>query len=352
MKFFLSILLFFSLSLSFSQDEEGAHQLVREGIQLHDRGDYNGALTKYKKALTLDENNYNAMIETAITYSTMGKNQEAVDQCWKILEIHGDSEEDLMLVYVTLGNSLDAMGKGESAVEVYEEGIAKYPDKYLLRFNLGITHMRLKEDDKAQKRFTESAYLNPEHPGTHNALARLNFENNRIAAILAFCRFFVLENISARAKENYGYLDYLMYKGVERVNKNTITINLDGGMLLDSTAEIPENHFGKVELSLVFAQALDVGDKKMKAYERFNNSLMSICGSLEENLEGNRGFFWEYYAPYFIELNKKGHTLAYTLVIFSASDEKSIKKVQQKNSYLISDFFKWHDKYEWPELPK
>ena len=51
----LSLLL--SVSFCFAQNKVEAEKLVEEGIPYHDKGDFEGAINKYDKALELDKNN-------------------------------------------------------------------------------------------------------------------------------------------------------------------------------------------------------------------------------------------------------------------------------------------------------
>lgn len=61
------------VTLGFSQNKTAADDLVMEGIELHDNGDYKGAIAKYDKALAIDKDNLFALTEKAYSLLSLGK---------------------------------------------------------------------------------------------------------------------------------------------------------------------------------------------------------------------------------------------------------------------------------------
>lgn len=339
----------FSL-IGFSQNKEGAEEIVSEGIYLHDKGNFSGALAKYDQALKMDANNYFAMAEKALTLHAMGRYQDAADLCSKALGIHG-TEEDVSMTYITWGNSLDAAGKPESAIEVYEEAIIKYPENYLIYFNIAITHSGLKDYETALPYFHKSAMFKPDHASSHNAISRLLYGENTIPSFLALLRFFAIEPMGTRAELNLELLNEILYGNVQKTGKNTISISLGGDFFKDSTenAEVKPNDFSALELAFTLgvAMTLSSDSKKTNDAERLNSILESLCGMMETEKPKNSGFYWDYYVPYFLEMKKEGHMLAFSYLVYSASGEKAIKKWQEKNLSLVLKFYKWNDKFVW-----
>lgn len=345
----LLILLQFSIN-GFNQNKERADEIVSEGIYLHDKGNYTGAIAKYDEALKVDANNFLALSEKAFTYYTIGRYQDAVDLCSKAIELHSE-EEDLTMTYINWGNSLDALKKPESAIEVYEEGIARYPESYLLCFNIGITYIGLEDFPSALEYFHKSAALNPEHASSHNAICRLLYGENNIPSLLSLLRYFAIEPAGTRAEVNLELLNNILFGNVQKTGKNTISISMGGDLFKDSTeaSVIEPNDFSSLELAFTLgvAMSLSLEGKKVNDADRLNSILKSLCSMLEKEKPKNAGFYWDYYAPYFIEMNKEGHTLAFSYIVYTASGEKAIKKWQEKNLSLVLKFYKWNDKYVW-----
>ncbi|MEZ4828037.1 MAG: tetratricopeptide repeat protein, partial [Bacteroidia bacterium] len=347
------LILMFSImsSILFGQNKAEAENLVKEGITYHDKGDYAGAISKYDKALELDKDNQFALIEKALSLLSLEKYEEAISCCQRVIELYPEANGSGM-AYVTCGNAYDAINKTDKAIEVYDEGIRAFPGFYLLFFNKGISLARLQEFDEAFLCFQKSVTLNPEHAGSHNAIAHISYvQNKRIPALLSYCRFFTIEPQSNRAVENLSRLRTIMKGNVEETGKKSIQINISPDMLGDTTesGKPNENSFTTTDLSLAISAAMDF-DKKYKKkteIEHFIRKFEIVCSSLKETRKDNYGFFWDYYVPYFIELKDKDfiETLAY--IVFASDDNPDTVKWLKGHQNEIDEFFEWTDSYEW-----
>ncbi len=347
------LLLMFPLmsSILFAQNKEEADNLVNEGVAYHDKGDYDGAISKYNKALELDKDNLLALTEKAFSLLSQEKYDESIICCQKAIEKH-PTEKDLQTVYVTYGNALDAQNKTDRSVEIYDEGIKQFPDYYQLHFNKGITLSSVKKYDEAILSFQKSILLNPKHAGSHNAIARiLNIKNKRIPSLLAYCRFFVVEPKGNRAKENLAAMQTLMQGNVEKTGKKSITINISPDMLSDTTADgkPKENSFTSTDLILLMDGALDFDkkNKKKSEVEQFIRKFETVCSSLKETKKDNYGFYWDYYVPYFTEMKDKNliETLGY--IVFASSDDEDVAKWLKSHQTEIDTFYTWSKSFVW-----
>ncbi|MFH0894290.1 MAG: tetratricopeptide repeat protein [Bacteroidota bacterium] len=357
MKKLYTLVILFSFSLLFTpftsnaQDKEKAEKLVNEGVAYHDKGDYEGALKKYDKALTLDKDNLMALAEKGMTLLALDKYEESAACCQLALDKHS-GDKDLKSVYVTYGNALDALKKTDKSIEIYEEGIKQFPDYYQLHFNKGITLSSVKSYDEALLCFQKSAKLNPRHPGTHNALARiLNANKKRIPSLLAYCRFFVLEPQSDRAKVNLESLQTLMNVGIEKTGKKSITINVTSDMLSDTLEDgsRKENSFSSTDLLLSMDAGLDFDKKNKKdtEVEKFIRKFETVCSSLKETKKDNFGFYWDYYVPYFVEMKEKGFIETFAYITFATSSDETVAKWLKAHKSEIDKFYDWSGEYDW-----
>ncbi len=352
-KIVIILVLILITSFSFSQNSK-VDILIREGIVLHDKGDYKGAIAKYDKALKIDKNKVTAKAEKTISLFSKGDYIATVKMCSQITEEHPDSK-DIRIIYVTYGNALDMMKKPDRSVKIYEQGIEKFPDYYMLHFNKGITLTGLGQYEEAMECLYSSAKINPDHPGTQNAIGRMALaDKNNIAAFLALSRFMVIEPTGQRAVANLEIIKKLFRSNVQKTGRNTITINLNPDLISSDEEEgdkkeVEENDFRTVELILTMSSALDFSkeNKKKNEVELIINKLEIITSSLKNNVKDGRGFFWEYYAPYFIEMKEKDLLEPFAYLIFISSDKKHIKKWFDKNDDKIMDFYGWSKKYKW-----
>lgn len=352
MKKVILLLVFYSIgNVSFAQNKEEAEKLVDEGITYHDKGDYDSALAKYDKALEIDRNNLYALSEKAITFVYLQKFEEAIEFCEKALHTHR-GDEGLRTVYVTYGNSLDALKKSSKAIKIYEDGIKQFPDYYQLYFNKEITFVNIKKEEDAITSFQQALLINPLHGSSHNAIARLQHINNKkMPVLLAYCRFLAVEPEGKRAKENLANVQNLLKGNAQRTGKKAITININSDLFNDSKSKdkVKENDFSKVDFVLTLIEALDY-DEKFKdetAVARFVRKFDSLCASLKENKKDNFGFYWEYYAPYFIQMQSKELTKTFAYLVFSTSGDSEVSEWLKTHKDEIETFLDWSNSFIW-----
>ncbi len=352
MKKLISFLLFpLICSTSFGQNKAEAEKLIEEGISYHDKGDYVGAILKYDKALELDKDNLFALAEKAYSLLSIRKYEQAIICCEKAIAIH-PGESDLKTVYVAYGNAHDGLKKTEKAIEIYDQGIKLFPEYYQLYFNKGISLSGLRKYDDALLCFQKSIMLNPNHASSHNAMARISYNNNKtIPALLSYCRFLAIEPQSNRAKENLTAMQKIMRGNAEETGKNSITINISPDLLGDTTenGKPKENSFSTTNLILAMSAALDFEktNKKKTAVEQFIRKFETVCSTLKETQKGNYGFYWDYYVPYFIELQDKKFIETFAYIAFASSEDKKVAKWLKNHKSETNQFFEWSKSFQW-----
>lgn len=349
-KTLLILMIFLVSNISFGQNKADAEKLVNEGVAYHDKGDYDGAISRYDKALALDKDNLLALSEKALTLNTLQKCEESILICQRAIETH-PGENGLKTVYVAYGNNLDDLKKTDKSVEIYDQGIKQFPDYYQLYFNKGISLTSVKRYDEAILCFQKSVSLNPKHAGSHNIIARILNTTNRIPAILAYSRFLVIEPESKRAKENLSSLQEIMNRNVEVTGKKSINLNVSPDLLGDtiSNGEVKENSFKSTELILTMAAALDYDkkNKKKTEVEQFIRKFETVCESLKESQKSNHGFYWEFYVPYFTEMKDKNLVEPFAYFIFASSDNPDVSNWLKSNKSEIDKFYQWSKAFAW-----
>ena len=347
------LLLMFPLltNIGFAQHKEDAEKLVDEGVAYHDKGDYEGAISKYDKALTLDKDNLKALTEKAYSLCASLKYDDAITFCKLAITAHPGGEY-LPSVYVTYGNSLDGLKKTDKSIEIYEEGIKQFPNSYQLHFNKGITLSSVKKYDDAILSFQKAVMIKPSHASSHNGIARLlDAQNKRIPALLAYCRFLVIEPQSNRAIENIASIQKLMKANVEETGKKSVTINISPDMLGDTTAgaKPKENSFNSTDMILSMDAALDFDkkNKKKTEVEQFIRKFETVCASLKETRKDNFGFYWDYYVPYFTEMKDKNFVETFAYIAFASSDDPDVAKWLKANKSSIDKFYDWSKNFTW-----
>lgn len=344
-----TLLLFLFFSVAYAQNQADAEKLVNEGVALHDKGDYVGAVDKYSKALELDKDNLLALTEKAMSLNAAGKYDEAVKVSKQTIAAH--SNQDLKNVYVSYANSLDHLKRTDEALKIYDEGIQKFPNYYQLYFNKGICYTNNNRYDDAILCFQKSIAINPRHAGSLNAIGILEMGSNRIPAILAFSRFLIVEPQTSRSKKNLENLQNLLMQGVTQTDKKSVSIKIDSSMLSDSTAIKKENNFSQTDLILSVTSGLDFDKKNIKKtdVEKFINKFEVMCSSLQETKKDNFGFYWENFVPYFIEMKNKKLIESFAYIVFVDSDSEDVVKWHKKNQSELDKFYNWSKDFNWKQ---
>lgn len=338
-----------SATITFAQNPEKAKELTQEGITLHDKGKYVEAIQKYDEALKTDENNFFAMSEKAMSLHALQKNEEAVKLCNQVIQMH-PNEDDLKSVFVTCGNAYDQMKKPDLSLEKYNEGLNKFPDFYYLHYNKGITLVNMNETKEALASFEKAAFYNPMHASSHNAIARLkSVEKQRIPSLMAYLTFLMVEPTGARAVSNLEAMNTQLYGNITQKKKNKTEVTFNTDFLTGE--ENQENDFSTVDLTMSLTIATQIGsskeNKKMSEVEKFQKTIETFCSLLAETIDEKRGFYWTYYAPFFVELQKAKRIETFCHLVMASSDDKDVDKWLKAHREEVTDFYKWARNYDW-----
>jgi len=168
---------------SFAQNRD-VTKLVKEGIELHDKGDYEAAIKKYDEALAIDKTDYYANYEKSYTCYIIKRYETCITISKYILDELPDNPNNVS-VYSNYGSALDDKGESEKALGIYDRGINKYPGNYLLQFNKGLTLERLDRPSEALICYQRSLRNKPLHPSSNLYTGRILEDDNKVPALMA-----------------------------------------------------------------------------------------------------------------------------------------------------------------------
>lgn len=346
---FITTVIVLSSLFSSAQNPGEAASLVAEGVALHDKGDYAGAIEKYDAALRKDEDNINALYEKSYSLYAMGKLKESVSICKTIIKKYPDNAL-LKAVYIQYGNALDDMGKKKDALEVYEEALSRFSDEYLLHYNKGLTLQNMGRYDESLASYQQSLSLKPLHSSSNLSNGALLEKSNKIPALLAYCTFLAIEPNSKRSKNVLQTVNNIMGANVKK-DGNNINIMLSPGMLDDMKNKKDENNFRTQELIFTFSAALDdskeVDSIAHTPADKFDLKLQLLINSLAEGAKDGKGFYWKHYVPFFVALKENKHTALFSHLIFLSSGDEDNSKWLEENEQKVSDFYDWLKAYKW-----
>jgi tetratricopeptide (TPR) repeat protein len=323
----------------------GQDALIREGVSLHDKGDFDGAVRKYEEVLAENPSNALAIYEMGYAYSAKKDYRKSLEAAYRGAQYKSDWLRDF---YLLIGNDLDLLGDTAESVEVYRRGLRLFPEDPLLHFNLAIAYKNAGKPDEARRSVKAALLANPQHPSSHIVLASLFYKGGyKTPAMLAAARFLTLESDTARAGVALNILREVLGGGAKQGAKpNEIHISLD------MNAKKDEGDFTTMEamLGITAALALSEQEQKKTDAERLVSQLDRFVSILAEQSEGKRqdSFTHRFYVPYFVELKQKGHAEAFAYNALRGSGLPGVREWLEANSGRVMQFLIWSKGYKWP----
>jgi len=116
------------------------------GVAFAEKGDYDRAISCYKKAAMMKPDFYQAYEQWGIALNAQGRTQQAIEKYKKVIELKPDSFK----AYCNIGLILEHRGELEEAVKLYRKALAVNPSDQTLHLILRNALSKL-EKDKQQK---------------------------------------------------------------------------------------------------------------------------------------------------------------------------------------------------------
>jgi tetratricopeptide (TPR) repeat protein len=329
-----------------SPSTEQQNKLIKEGIALHDRGDYDGAIAKYEEVLKENSSNVMALYEMAFSYAMNKDYRKSLETAYRGTQYKSPIQVRL---YTLIGNDLDLLGESKKAIDIYQAAIKMFPDESLLYYNLAITYNNLKKPEEAKKSLKRAAQLNPNHTSSHLLLGSVFYRTNyKTPALLAVSRFLILEPGSERAAGAYRIFQEILQGGVSQ-GKTSKDINIS----VDFSAKKDEGDFGAVDMAMGLSKAAGMteGSKGKSEMQLLVEQLETFFAILSEtDPKGDRSkFVWKYYIPYFTELKKRNYVEPFAYHVSQRSNVDGVQQWLKANGNRVNEFLTWSKQYQWPK---
>ncbi len=150
--------------------------VIDRGKVLYDSGKYDEAIKEFNKVPERDTNYVLMLTEAALAYIGAEKYDEALAVCEK-----GLSKPSEYARYFIRDQAIaeDKKGNFDRSIQLFQDGIKKYPADYVLLYNMGITYYNNKKYEKAADVFFKVLTINPFHSGSHLNLGRISIGQGR-----------------------------------------------------------------------------------------------------------------------------------------------------------------------------
>ena len=323
---------------------DGQHAVVREGVALHDRGDFDGAIRRYESVLAENPSNLAALYEMGFSYSAKKDYRKALEVAYRGAEF---KSPQLPAFYLLIGNNLDLLGETDRAVEVYKKAIKQFPGDGLLHYNLAVAYRNQGKLDEAKQSLKAGLAVAPEHASSHFMLAVIFYNTGyKSPALLVAARFLAIEPASQRSPAALRLVRTLLTGGASAGSKPgeiNLTLELD--------AKKDEGDFGAVDMMLGLSAALALTDKEKEKSEaqKLVGQFETALAVLAERSDGKQSkFVPQFYAPYFIEMKQRGHVEAFVYHALQSSGLPGVREWIDSNAGRVMQFLVWSKKYQWP----
>ena len=332
---FLLILLFLQ-QVSFAQ-LTAVKDLIAQGIKLHDKGDYNGALESYKRALLIDKKSPQANYESASSCFALKDYINCIKYCDNTIALNLDYIDQ---AYILKGSALDVSGKPKEAVSTYQKAIQNFTTNYLLYYNLGLTSFNLKDYSTTDNVLQKALKLNPSHTSSHFLLALCMINQGKsVKAILALYNFLLLEPKGVKASAALQALNDQFKKSVKGEDDKTVGVTI---------TDNKDDDFYTVDLMLGLLESsktneVNKGKSESQLFLETTESLFKILGESKQN---KKGFWWNFYVDYFYAISNNKYTEPFCQYITQSQGNTYKAWVSdKKNMANLESFSTWYLKY-------
>lgn len=312
-----------------------AAEYIEEGIKLHDKGDYNGAIDFYKKALLADSRSAHATYEMASSYHELKDYSNSIKYCDKVIAANNGYVDQ---AYILKGSAYDNLGQPQEAIKIYKKALQQYNSNFLLYYNLALTSFNLKNYTETENALQKSLKLNPSHASSHFLLALcMLVQEKKVQGILALYNYLLTEPKAKRTSAALQTLEEELAKKVKKAPGQTTTATVKTGD--------DEFYTAAILLEAMESAKKNESNKNKPAMQLFienSNSLFTILGEMKKN---KKGFWWNFYVDYFYTIATQGHTEALCYYIMQSKDNAYEEWIADKaNLKKMEAFSDWYTK--------
>jgi len=295
-------------------------EVIKKALVLYDSAKYKTALTQLEVVSRSDTNYVYSLYAKAITCEADSQYHQAIKYCQEGLALkeQRDYEPDL---YNTYGNVLNAMGKHDEAIKVFDAAIAKYPAYSYLYYNKGVAYLESYRPADAELLFQKTLLINPYMYSAHFQLSIAALRQGKIVPGFLGLIGYLLVNPEGKYWSNSIKILSAISHGTDEImeykNKRTIE---------------PGEDYQTVEEILLSKIALDNAYKPtISLDDPISRQIQVVFEKLDFDKNDN-DFYMQYYMPYYKKLFSDGRFELFINHIFSGTDVKSINAYNKQKS--------------------
>ncbi|NLI99993.1 MAG: tetratricopeptide repeat protein [Bacteroidales bacterium] len=330
-------------------------ELIQEGVELHDGGEYEEAIDRYLEALEMDSTSILAIYELSLSYLALKDFDNALEYSTQVI----DSEHEQLSTgaYAVKSEALAELERVNEAIEVLQKGLDIHGDEYLLHFNMALNYYKKGNTDKTMEHVKRAIDVDKTHSGAFLLYAyALNDKGLWVQSILSFQMFLLLEPDSRRSKNAFEELLQTMQlkKPTEPVERSFIQQQMMRNKPETSAVhpdEVPPLSIeGGLNRNFVYhaitstLDSLKSSSDEIEDFVLFKTVNKAIIEVLErESLRSEEGVFWTFYVPFFSRIAASDYFDTFCRYISVSYYPESLEWWQQ-NPEAAVNFIIWFEK--------
>ena len=282
---------------------------------------------------------YNYPYETAYAYYLKKDNKKAIKELEKVLKYKENNDQ----CYTLLGNIWDMEGQPEKAIEIYNQGLEKFPNSGRLYFEKGNVLEVLEKYDDALDSWEQGIGVNPSYPSNYHtaSIYFCKYTTEKVWGILYGELFANIERGSKKTEE-ISKLLFDTYKSAITIKSET-----EAGVSFSKTAQIPVSDKSEnvkipfsmaYELTMVLAITSETKEKEL-GIKSFNNIRTAF---IQEWFNKNRN---TEYPNILFDWHKKlidlGYFESYNYWLLMKGNENEFGEWYNQNNEKFDKFIEW-----------
>lgn len=325
MKTILTILILF-ISILSVQGQTSSDKLIRQGVALHDKGDYREAISNYEEALRINPTSMSAIYEMSLSYLHLKDYNNAMKYSSKIID--ANFQPLLVDAYTVKSTALANQNKVSDAITLLNQALDRCGDEYLLHFNLGLSYFNQKNTKMAILHLRKAIEIDATHSSAFLLYAyALNDADRWIQSFYSFHFFLLLEPNTQRSKDAFAELyDMLATKSST-----------------ESRIVQPEDGVNRQKLFQAIKQKQPSTQDAASQYKFFQEASKLIfftLGQMQNDTQS--GLLWDFFTPTYSEILDSGFFDTYCRYVSVAYFPESLEW-WNNNKTEVDNFIEWFE---------
>jgi antitoxin component YwqK of YwqJK toxin-antitoxin module len=271
-----------------------SRELISQGTRLHDSGEYKKAIEIYNRIDRNDTNYVWSLYEKALSCEADSQFDRGLTYCREALGL-GDQREQEPNLYVAYGDLLSDLKRYQEALDIYDEGLKKYPSSSLLFFNKGVVLIDQERYAEAEQIFKQTLLINPYLYSAHFFLAVAALKQGKIIpGFLSLTGYLLIDPEGKYGSKVINIMDVIA-KSKDEIQEYKNKRNRE-----------PEENYALVEEIMLSKIALEKAYKPLTALDDpISRQLQVLLEKIEFNGQ-DTDFYMQYYVPFLKKLYTDG----------------------------------------------